>query len=72
MNMFLSQCWRMKDAKSCEILLSKLTRLLNIESLILYEYTKIAKSWFIIDFIIQGDQNIIVTEQEKIEEYQDL
>ena len=36
MNMFLIQCWRMKDAKSCGMFLSKLTRLLNIDSLILY------------------------------------
>ena len=33
---------------------------------------KIAKSYLIIDMAIPGDQNIIVKEQEKIDNYQDL
>ena len=61
MNMFLIQCWGMKDAKSCWIFLSKLTRLLNIDGLILYAL-QIAKSCLIIDITVPGDQNNIVKE----------
>ena len=35
----LIQCSRMNDVKSCRIFLSKLTRLLNIDNLILYAST---------------------------------
>ena len=53
MNMFLIQCWRMKDAKSCGTFSSKLKRLLNIDGLVLYEGCKI-----LCDFPIQTDKFI--------------
>ena len=72
MNMFLIQCWRMKDVKSLSDFPILADKVIEHRCPDIVCIDKIAKSCPIIDIAIPGEQNIIVKEQEKLDKYQDL
>ena len=72
MNMFLIQCWRMKDVKSLSDFPILADKVIEHRCPDIVCIDKIAKSCPVIDIALLGEQNIIVKEQEKLDKYQDL
>ena len=72
MNMFLIQCWRMKDVKSLSDFPILADKVIEHRCPDIVCIDKIAKSCPMIDIAIPGEQNVIVKEQEKLDKYQDL